>query len=102
MSDHCHRVFYECSYNTSNHFLSADKVEILLSMIVFSSINSSHSIFKSMINSVSISQSVTQSLTLSSVISLFTVNLFISVLLQIIADSFILKIFILSVFSAAL
>ncbi|KLJ13661.1 hypothetical protein EMPG_11411 [Blastomyces silverae] len=81
MSDHCCRVFYEYFYNTSDHFLSVNKIEILLSMIALFFINSSHSIFESVINSISISQSVTQSLTLSSAVSLFTINLLISVLL---------------------
>ncbi|KLJ05347.1 hypothetical protein EMPG_11177, partial [Blastomyces silverae] len=92
MSDHYHRVFYKYFYNTSDHFLLADKVETLLFITVFSSINSLHSIFESVINSISVFQSVAQSLTLSSVISLFTINLLISVLLQIIVNSFILKI----------
>ncbi|KLJ12354.1 hypothetical protein EMPG_12588, partial [Blastomyces silverae] len=86
MSDYCCRVFYKCFYNTSDYFLSADKVEILLFITVFFSINSLHSIFKLTANSVSISQSVAQSLTFSSIVLFFTVNLSINILLQIIAD----------------
>ncbi|KLJ06209.1 hypothetical protein EMPG_09297, partial [Blastomyces silverae] len=89
ISDHCCKVFHEYSYNISDYFLSADKVETLSFITVFSSINSSYLIFKSVINSVSISQSVTQSLTLSSAVLLFTISLFINI-------------FILSVLSAAL
>ncbi|KLJ11251.1 hypothetical protein EMPG_13464 [Blastomyces silverae] len=89
MSDYCYRASHECSYDTSDHFLSVNEVEILLSVIVFSSINLSHSIFKSVVNSVSVSQSIAQSLTLSNTVSFFTVT-----------DSFILKISVLSVLSA--
>ncbi|KLJ11742.1 hypothetical protein EMPG_09653, partial [Blastomyces silverae] len=92
ISDYYYRVFYKYSYNTSNHFLLADETEILLSIITLFFTNLSHLIFKFIVNSVSISQSITQSLIFSSIISLFTINLLISVLLQIIADSFILKI----------
>ncbi|KLJ05821.1 hypothetical protein EMPG_10752 [Blastomyces silverae] len=81
MSDYCCRVFYKYFYNTSNYFLSADKVKILLSITALSLTNSLYLIFESVINSVSISQSVAQSLIFSSVILFFTINLFINLLL---------------------
>ncbi|KLJ11225.1 hypothetical protein EMPG_13485 [Blastomyces silverae] len=86
MSDHHCRASYKCSYDTSNHFLSADETEVLSSVTAFFSINSSHSIFESAANSVSVSQSIAQSLTLSNTVSFFTVSLLTSVFLQIIAD----------------
>ncbi|KLJ12422.1 hypothetical protein EMPG_12546, partial [Blastomyces silverae] len=75
-SNYYYRVFYEYSYNTSDYFSSADKAEILSFIIVFSSINSLHLIFKSVINS-----SVTQSLTFSNIVLFFTVSLLINIFL---------------------
>ncbi|KLJ12381.1 hypothetical protein EMPG_12586, partial [Blastomyces silverae] len=80
-------------YNISDYFLLADEVETLSSIVTLSSINLSHSIFESVANS---------SLTFSSTVSFFTISFLISIFLQIIADSFILKISVLSVLSIIL